>query len=379
MNSSFAMKSSLRFFALIGLALPLVAGARVLLVDQRPDAGADYSSLTAAAAEVRPGDVIKIAPGSGPYRETLYITTSGTLEAPITVDGSGEILTGAAPLVFQKSGDGWSCDLASYHTTAQPVQGFTKIDGRWTSKFNPSPLPFVIVHQGKRLRQERSTGQLIGPARLSDDRNTLVLAAGASPEDWEISVRPYVVRTTGTTSHHRYHHIRATGSLNDGFSLHGSSMGLVFEDIEAFNNLDEGFSAHGTVNCTLVRGRFHDNDNGLTNADQSFMKGSDIVCRDNLGFGFYLQTATVEVENLDSAGNGIGQLVLHMGATLRAGRVTLASGGWRDNPWISSQESGQDVRAGVIMKGSRITVTGPEPIILGAANPRQRQSPQAKS
>lgn len=364
------MKSSFCFFALVAFGLSSVADARLLLVDQRPGAGAEFSSLAAAVAVVRPGDTIKISPGSGPYREILHITTSGTPDAPITVDGSGETLSGAAPLSFQQTGDVWSCDLTPYHTTVQPVQGFSKVDGRWVSKFTPAPLPFVLIHHGKRLRQDRATGQPLGYAVLSEDHNTLMLLPGVSPEGWEISVRPYVVRTSGTTSHHRYHHIRATGSLNDGFNLHGSSTGLAFEDIEAFNNLDEGFSAHGTVNCTLVRGRFYGNDNGLTNADQSVMKGDDIVCRDNLGFGFYLQTATAEVDNLDSAGNGIGQLVLHMGATLRAGRVTLAGGGWRDNPWVSSQESGQDLRSGIIMKGSRITLTGPEPIILDAANPR---------
>lgn len=346
------------------------ASARVLLVDQRPGSGAEFATLAAAAAVAQPGDTLKIAPGSGPYREELHITTSGEPGAPITVDGSGEVITGADPLAFRKVGDVWTCDLAPYHATARQVQGFSKVDGRWVSKFRPEPLPFVLIHEGRRLRQDRATGRLLGPALLSEHRDTLTLPPGVSPEGWEISTRPFVVRTTGATSHHRYHHIRATGALNDGFNMHGSGTGLAFEDIEAFNNLDEGFSAHDTVVCSLVRGRFYANDNGLTNANSSVMTGSDIVCRDNLGFGFYLQSATAEVDNLDSAGNGVGQLVLHMGATLHAGRVTLAGGGWRDNPWISSQESGQDLRAGIILKGSRITLTGPEPVILAPVDAR---------
>ncbi|EIP97386.1 hypothetical protein OpiT1DRAFT_01823 [Opitutaceae bacterium TAV1] len=340
--------------------------ARILLIDQRPAAKAEYRTLAAAAAAVQPGDAIKIAPGSGPYREMLYIRTSGTPEKPITIDGAGEVLTGADPLVpFVKNGDTWTADLTPYHTTTQHVQGFNRTDGRWASKFTPAPVPFVLIYRGERLRQDRVTGQFTRYATLSADQNTLALLPGVSPDDWEISVRPYVVRTTDATSHHIYHHIRATGSLNDGFNMHGSGQGLVFEDIEAFNNLDEGFSAHDTVSCTLSRGRFHNNDNGLTNANQSVMRAVDVVCHDNLGFGFYLQIATADVDNLDCARNGVAQLVLHMGATLNAmGRITLTPAPWRDNLWVSSQESGQNLRAMTINKGSRITLTGNEPILL---------------
>jgi hypothetical protein len=347
--------------------------ARTLLVDQRPAARAEYRTLAAAAAAAQPGDTIKIAPGSGPYREILYTRTSGSPGAPITIDGSGELLTGADPLApFVRNGDSWTCDLTPHHTTAQPVQGFTqnknknKTDGRWTSKLTPAPIPFVLIYRGERLRQDRITGQLTRHATLSADQNTLTLHPGASPDGWEISVRPHVVRTTGATSYHIYRYIRAAGSLNDGFNMHGGGRNLVFEDIEAFNNLDEGFSAHDTVNCTLTRARLHDNDNGLTNANHSTMRAVDIVCHDNLGFGFYLQGATADVDNLDSARNGVAQLVLHAGATLRSGRVTLTPGDWRDKPWISAQESGQNVRATAINKSSQFTLTGPEPLVLPA-------------
>ncbi len=356
-----------RFFLVIVMtfAMSVSLTARVLFVDQRPAAKAEYRTLAAAAKAVQPGDTIKIAPGSGPYREILYIKTSGTQESPITIDGSGELIAAADPLAtFQKNGDTWTCDLSPYHTTAQPVQGFKKTDGRWTSKFTPAPVPFVLIYRGERLRQDRVTGQFTRHATLSADQNTLTLLPGTSPEGWEISVRPYVVQTTDATSYHVYRYIRAYGALNDGFNMHGSGKGLVFEDIEAFNNLDEGFSAHDTVQCTLTRARLYANDNGLTNANQSVMKAADIVCHDNLGFGFYLQSATAEVDNLDCARNGVSQLVLHMGATFNSGRVVLTPGGWRDNPWVSSQESGQDLRTMTINKGSRLTLTGPEPIII---------------
>ncbi|MDR1283321.1 MAG: hypothetical protein LBK99_21255 [Opitutaceae bacterium] len=360
------------------VSVSIGAQARTLLVDQRPAARAEYRTLAAAAAAVQPGDTIKIAPGSGPYRETLYIKTSGTPGAPITVDGSGELLTGADPLAtLVRNGDTWTCDLTPFQTTAQPVQGFTKnkdenenkTGGRWTTRFTPAPVPFVLIYRGERLRQDRATGQFTRHATLSADHNTLTLHPGTSPDGWEISVRPHVVLTAGDTSYHIYRHIRASGSLNDGFNMHGAGQDLVFEDIEAFNNLDEGFSAHDTVACTLTRARLHANDNGLANANQSVMRATDIVCHDNLGFGFYLQGATADVDNLDSARNGIAQLVLHTGATFRAGRVTLTPGGWRDNPHVSAQESGQDIRAATISKGSRITITGQEPLLLPAPAP----------
>ena len=165
-------------------------------------------------------------------------------------------------------------------------------------------------------------------------------------------------------SHQQYRNLRATGSLNDGFNIHGDGRDLVFENVEAFNNLDEGFSAHDTISCVVTGARLYRNDNGLTNANQSYMKGSDIVCRDNLGFGLYLQTASADLDNVDCRGNGVGQLVLHMGATVTPGRVTLTPGPWTKKPWISSQESAADPAGQPLMQGSKITSNGNPPIIL---------------
>jgi hypothetical protein len=350
----------LSLFVVAGLGLP--ASARTLLVDQRGHA--EFSSIAAAVKAVAPGDTIKLAPGSGPYREIVNITTSGAEDAPITLDGSGEVITGADPLTgFRKDGEAWVCDLAQYYTTAQPVQGFSKVNGRWTSKVTPAPVPFVVTYRGERLLQDSTTGQFTRYAKLSDDRNSLVLLPGTDTEGWEISVRSYVVKIE-TASHQVYRHIRATGSLNDGFNIHGDGRDLIFEDIEAFNNLDEGFSAHDTISCTVTRGRFYRNDNGLTNANQSFMNGTDIVCRDNLGFGLYLQSASGDLDQIDCGGNGVGQLVLHMGATVTLGRVTLTPGKWTKKPWLSSQESGQDPAGQPLMKGSKLTINGNPPILL---------------
>ena len=166
----------------------LSAPARVLLVDQRGQA--EFASITAAVKTVQPGDTIKLAAGSGPYREIVDIAQSGTESAPIALDGSGETVTAFEPLGgFRNEGGVWSCDLTPFHTTAQAVQGFSKVNGRWISKVAPAAVPFVLTYRGERLLQDAATGQFTRYAKLSDDRNTLVLLPGTETEGWEISAR----------------------------------------------------------------------------------------------------------------------------------------------------------------------------------------------
>jgi hypothetical protein len=289
--------------------------ARDLLIDQR--GGADFKTLASAAAAARAGDTLIIAKGSGPYREPLSINQPGTSAAPITVEGNGETITGFSTLT-----------------------GFYREDdaGPWLVRL-PHAFPVVLTFQGRRILQDQATGQLLGPVRLRPDAVTLELSADTPIEGWEVSTRQNVVRIRDV-SHHVYRNIVATGSLNDGFNLHGTGSGLRFENIVGAQNLDEGFSAHDTINCEISGGDFWGNDNGLTNIGRSALRARDLKCHDNIGFGFFLSSqARGELSHVDSWGNGVSQIRFEPRTSGTCENVRAWAMPSTNRPWVSHQEA----------------------------------------
>lgn len=289
-------------------------GTGTLLVDRRGNA--PFKSIAEATRAVRPGDTIKLAPGSGPYREEVYIPISGTSESPITFDGGGNLITGFDPL------DQWT----------QQAEG-------WTAKL-PVPFPCVITYKGERLVQNQITGQFTKYARLTPTKDAIVLLPGVEPEGWEVSTRAFVVRVFDT-SFQNYKNIRASGSTNDGFNLHGRGVGLNFENIEGFHNLDEGYSAHDSMNSTIRNARFWGNDNGISNIGTSVTVADNIDCYDNLGMGLWLSDCSMEMKHTRLWGNGVAQISLR-NAQANCDEVTVYRPGFTTRPWVSYMESRAD-------------------------------------
>jgi len=310
---------------------------RILQVDQR--GGADYTSLQAAAKDCRPGDTISIAAGSGPYREVLDITQSGRPDAPIVIEGNGELITGFEPLSnFHKSGDTYVCEI-------------------------PVAFPYVLTYQGKRLRQDAETGQFGKYALLSEDKKSIQLLPGVSTEGWEVSTRTYVVKIWNV-SHHVYRNLRACGAQNDAFNLHGVGENLVFENIEGFHSLDEGFSAHDDISCEIRSGKFYGNDNGIVNIASSFMKASDVTIEDNLGWGLHLLRCSADLNNIVVKDNGLAQIIL-ADSEVNWTHVTAVTPTWNARPWTTYKESaGKDAIKNPLVVDSRTKMEGSLPTLL---------------
>lgn len=342
------------------VSTPVQPAPRVLAIDRR--GGAAFASIAQAVANgLNPGDTLRLAPGSGPYRETVFLSSSGTVEAPIVFDAQGEIITGFDPLLgFQTVNGVTTCDLTAYWTSGRAPQGFSKVNGRWAAISVPSgaaqPMPFVLTYKGERLVQSttvRTTppagsapgtlgklGQLTRHATLSDDGNTLTLLPGTSADDWEISVRDFVIRVYDT-SHQTYRNLKASGSLNDGINLHGDGENLRFENVEGFHNLDEGFSAHDTITCEIHGGVFYRNDNGLVNVNNSVLTATDVLCHGNFGYGVsFKDTSIATIDHLRTARNGVRDLALYNQSVTTLRHVEVSGGGWTKKPLLSCTETG---------------------------------------
>ncbi len=286
--------------------------SHVLEVDQR--GGSDYTSIAAAVDNLRPGDTLRLAPGSGPYREPLYISISGTAEKPIVIEGNNEVVTGFEPLTgFREINRIQVCDL-------------------------PISFPYVLTYKGERLRQNADTGQLTKYARLSSDKNQIVLLPGIDSNGWEISTRYFAVRIQNV-SHHIYRNLKASGATNDGFNLHGTGEDLVFENIVGFQNLDEGFSAHDQIHSEIDSGEFYENDNGIGNVEYSHTTIENSIMHDNLGWGLWLNGSTGVVTRVTTENNGVSQVYLGPNAYARITDFVVVTPEWTSRQWISYKES----------------------------------------
>jgi hypothetical protein len=329
--------------------------ARTLVVDQRAATG--IRTLAAAAQEARPGDTIALAPGSGPYRETLFIPRSGAPGRPIIFEGNGETVTGFEPLVFQQQNGEWTCDLKGFFASVPNIQGFKKQDATWTNALSPLSFPAVLTHEGKRIFQDATTGEFASLVKFGPDRSTLILLPGVSPTGWEISARDFVIKILDT-SHQTYRNVKATGSLNDGINLHGTGSDLVFENIEGNQNLDEGFSAHDQIDCLIDRGVFRENDNGIGNVATSVMTARNIEVTANAGWGLWLLNCQGTFENVKSWDNGLAQIALHGSTVATMENVVFAKPAWNAKPWLSCQESSNRSQSPPFEKTPNVQLTG---------------------
>ncbi|PTX96765.1 hypothetical protein DB345_06170 [Spartobacteria bacterium LR76] len=367
--------------ATLGLVISLFFSAthapaaepRTLRVDAR--GGADYRTLAEAARAARPGDTIAVAPGSGPYREELFIPLSGTPEAPIIFDGGGETITGLEPITFSEQDGAQSSDLKPLFERFRSVQQFHREPAGWVNDNVPPgstaipPLPTVLVYRGERLRQDAATGQLTRYATLSPDGSRLTLLPGTSAAGWELASRPFAVRISDT-SHQIYRNLKASGSLNDGINAHGTGEGLVFEHIEAFHNLDEGFSSHDHIVSEIRGGRFWENDNGVVNATSSSTRISDVDIFSNLGIGFgLLGDASAQLDHVRIWENGISQFSLESRSRVECHDVTIYQPGWTTRQWISTQETRLRPGPVTLALNPGSVISGDQPMVLPAASP----------
>jgi hypothetical protein len=306
-----------RSLCLASAALTAVSGslavARDLIVDAR--GGTPYATLSAASAVIEPGDTLVIAKGSGPYRETLAIKKSGTTAAPIVVEGNGETVTGFEPLVF------------------------TQENGVWLARL-PKPFPLVIAYKGVRVLQDANApaDTFMAPIKLRDDKLTIELLPGGSPENWEVSVRECAVAITNA-SYQTYRNLVATGATNDGFNIHGKGEGLLFENIVGANNMDEGFSAHDHISCEIRGGFFFRNENGISNPNDVTV-ATGLRLYDNLGWGFSLgHNAVATLIDLKSWNNDIAQIRFINNASGTCNEVWAWAPTWQTRRYRSYTDS----------------------------------------
>ncbi|MEK3722849.1 carboxypeptidase regulatory-like domain-containing protein [Paenibacillus sp. FSL H8-0034] len=343
---------------------------RILQVDRRGLTAGAYLSIAAAvnsSPALKPGDRISLVPGSGPYRETVSIHASGTPGNPIIFEGNGELITGFNPFQFTQEASGqWTYTLPS------PIENTTT--GGSSNTFR-----HLVAYNGQRLMLDQPSGQNAGKftsdyAALSSDGKKLILnMSKASPTvGWEIASRQNGVNVSNPYAYQTYRNLRVSGAQNDGFNVHGTGGGLVFENIEAFHNFDEGYSSHDSTQSSIDGGIFWGNDNGIYNQTNTALHftASNVQVHSNIGAGLTAQAGNNFLNNVRSWDNGISNL--RLGGSVATVNVVTYESRWNQRPWVGFQEL-QNYSLGVQLQPytysvrTPITYAGMAPIVFPAS------------
>lgn len=218
----------------------------------KPEAGdGPVKTIQAAVNQVRPGDVIFLNPGSGPYREEVVIKRehSGTKEAPVTLEGNDcliDVSTDISAGPWTREGDDWILESPRLAENAPPEKVFRQraiafYKGRPVhvadKKVAGYRIATVTVDAGKRFR-----------FRFADT------AASPPFTDLRLPQHPTICGVAFVSSFWWHiNNLNVRGAGNDGFNLHGRGEGIVIRNSSAMFCGDEGASSHDAMQA-----EFHD-------------------------------------------------------------------------------------------------------------------------
>lgn len=227
---------------------------------------APFKTIQAAINKAAEGDVIKLHPRGAVYRQSGHFRS----QVGITIDGNGVTLDGADPL----PATGW--------------EEFGK--GLFRRKLKRMPLDrHLLIFDGRmeRMGRTQSSNSPAFPAvselkpgqfcfeNIDEEFGWLYVRGDVTKLEW--STRVNGIATSGECKKLVVRNLRTRNFLNDGFNVHGDCRELKFQNIEGFNCFDEGFSAHESAQCTIDRGTFFGNENGV--ADVNSAETIYRVCR----------------------------------------------------------------------------------------------------
>ena len=247
--------------------LPVLAGAESLWVSQR---GSDthpgtkdqpFATLKHALAKLQPGSTLHVLPGDQPWSNNIRITVNGTVDAPLTIDGHGSIVSGRRELpaaawttegndIYSRKlpNNAWGMEM--HWEGGFPLVWFAGQPGRNVASCEGLSPGSYFLHKNRKKQKTDplhntlyiclKPGQTPANARIE----SIIGEGGIYVGGNHVIVRDFVTEYGG----------------RDGFATH-RNQGVVFEDIEARHFMDQGMSHHG-ANVTIRRAHFHHNAGG---------------------------------------------------------------------------------------------------------------------
>ncbi len=258
-----------------------------------------FRSLERATKCLKAGDVLSLSSGSV-FSESLVVWASGTAERPIVVRGNGAIVSGLHPIDAEKweskGSDLWFQASDRYWGALRPR---VFIDDEMISvSANPKDLkPRTAVWRKEGIYFCAESGKsprdyaLLGGIGRSKSEHSGVIIDGKS----------YITVENLVAQHFP----------NDGFNVHGTCRGLVFQNIVARHNGDDGFSIHDDVCATVVGLHSHHNDYGIQDVGFSQTIVTGAILEENRLCGFDEHDGIRVLRDSVVRANGQRQIGMH--------------------------------------------------------------------
>jgi hypothetical protein len=239
-------------------------------------------TIQRAVDQAQPGDMIFLAPGSGPYREEVMIKkVSGMPGSPITLEGSGctvDVGVDVSEGPWESDGDRWilNSDLR-YDPHAKGL------NQRALANFRGQPM----YHDSKKtsLTEAGSVGV------DESGRLTFHFTENLKPPFRGLVVpRLYTICGVAIQGSSYWHikNLHARGAGNDGFNLHGRGEGIVIENCSAMFSGDEGISSHDTIHAEVKDCLFAFNASSVTDINRSVTSYANCIAAFNDSPGYRL-------------------------------------------------------------------------------------------
>lgn len=267
---------------------------------------APFKTIAKGIRTAQPGDTVTIVKVNFPIRDKIGIhNKSGEPGRVITVDGQGNLFTGAEPLHPADWKEVRPGVYRNDHLLPDLKTG--------TPATHSTMMRFFMLWDGKPNHMGRSSKGLLPPfvdtARLKPGEWTYVdaetafyiaIEPGRKLEDYriEIPTRQNGVGIGGTCNHWLIRNVNVEHFINDGFNIHGHTEDLTFEHNVATECGDDGISAH--EDCELVIRDFvaRRNSTGMCHGEPNVTCIADkLTLEDNYAYNLFLTCGTTTIAN----------------------------------------------------------------------------------
>lgn len=217
-----------------------------------------FRTIGAGLEKLVPGATLHILPRSAPWPGDVRITSSGTREQPIVIEGHGSLVSGRGTVSLGE----WTDRGSGIYSRPLPNNAWG-MERHWEGGFplvwfDGKPAENVTAREALRPgcfflyknRAEQKTDPLHNTLFISLPEDgvlkieTIVGEGGIFVGGDHVTVRNFVVEYGG----------------RDGFATH-RNVGVVFEGVEARYFMDQGMSHHG-ASVTVRNSLFHKNAGG---------------------------------------------------------------------------------------------------------------------
>lgn len=225
-------------------------------------------TIARALALAGPGDTVHLAPVH--YREAIvFHDKRGEPGRPITLDGHGATLDGAAPIepaAWTQVAPGlYRNDRLLPMNPAILLRWFFVWDGRMNHMGRTCKGPSAALKPAAELQPGEWTYEADAPISR-ESKNGQAWDTVATPGAFYLKIDPASkladsrilapflpngVSFSGRCANLLIRNLTTTHFHNDGFNIHGDQQGLRFESIRSIECGDDGFSAHETAGCEV--------------------------------------------------------------------------------------------------------------------------------